>query len=126
MRLPKLAFPGGRAKTTTIYYPAPATTAGRPRPGTAEWRRFALVAVAVAGLLLAGCGSSHPSSASPGPAFPSTPAGVQARSMEQAVTRMIASLRRNGTLPPGMSAGAGLAQIFQQPRCRDGCRCRGW
>ena len=41
--------------------------------------------------------------------------GAQARSMEQAVTRMIASLRRNGTLPPGMSPGVGLAQIFQQP-----------
>jgi len=87
MGLPKLAFPGGRAKTTTIYYPAPATTAGRPRPGPARWRRSALVAVAVAGLLLAGCGSSHPSSASPGPAFPSTPAGVQAQWLLQALAR---------------------------------------
>ena len=87
MRLPKLAFPGGRAKTTTIYYPAPATTAGRPRPGTAGWRRFALAAVAVAGLLLAGCGSSHPSSAGPGPAFPSTPAGVQAQWLLRALAR---------------------------------------
>jgi pimeloyl-ACP methyl ester carboxylesterase len=41
--------------------------------------------------------------------------GAQARSMEQTVTRMVASLRRNGTLPPGMSPGVGLAQIFQQP-----------
>ena len=41
--------------------------------------------------------------------------GAQARSMEQAVTRMITSLRRNGTLPPGMSPGVGLAQIFQRP-----------
>ena len=30
-------------------------------------------------VVLAGCGGSHPSSASPGPAFPGTPAGVQAR-----------------------------------------------
>ena len=35
-------------------------------------------------LLLAGCGSSHPSSAPPGPAFPSTPAGVQAQWFFQA------------------------------------------
>jgi len=41
--------------------------------------------------------------------------GAQARSMEQTVTRMVASLRRTGTLPPGMSPGVGLAQIFQQP-----------
>src|SRR6516225_9761602 len=85
MRLPKLAFPGGRAKTTTIYYPAPATTAGRPRPGPGRWRRSALVAVTVAGLLLAGCGSSHPASAVPGPAFPRTPAGVQAQWLLQAL-----------------------------------------
>lgn len=79
MGLPKLAFPGGQAETTTIYYPAPATITGRPRPGPAGWRRSALVAVTVAGLLLAGCGSSPPSSAGPGPAFPRTPAGVQAQ-----------------------------------------------
>ena len=36
------------------------------------------------GLLLAGCGSP-PSSAGPGPAFPSTPAGIQARWLFQAV-----------------------------------------
>ena len=30
-------------------------------------------------MVLAGCGGSHPSSASPGPAFPGTPAGAQAR-----------------------------------------------
>jgi alpha-beta hydrolase superfamily lysophospholipase len=40
---------------------------------------------------------------------------AQARSMEQTVTRMIASLRRNGTLPPGLQPGAGIAQIFQRP-----------
>jgi hypothetical protein len=40
---------------------------------------------------------------------------VQARSMDQSVTRMIASLRRGGTLPPGMQPGAGLAQIFRRP-----------
>ena len=84
MGLPRLAFPGGRAKTTTIYYPAPATTTGQPRPGTAGWCRSALVAVAVVGLLLAGCGSSPQSSAAPGPAFPGTPAGIQARWLLQA------------------------------------------
>jgi uncharacterized protein len=42
------------------------------------------MAVAVLGLLLAGCGSSHPSSAPPGPVFPSTPAGVQAQWFFQA------------------------------------------
>ena len=87
MGLPKLAFPGGRAKTTTIYYPAPATTTGQPRSATAGWRRSALVAVAVVGLLLAGCGGSHPSSAGSGPAFPSTPAGVQAQWFFQAAGR---------------------------------------
>ena len=85
MRLPKLAFPGGRAKSTTIYYPAPATITGRPRPGTAGWRRSALAAAAVVGLLLAGCGSSPPSSVAPGPAFPSTLVGVQAQWLFQAV-----------------------------------------
>jgi uncharacterized protein len=40
---------------------------------------------------------------------------AQARSMEQTVTRMIASLRRTGTLPPGLQPGAGLAQVFQRP-----------
>jgi alpha-beta hydrolase superfamily lysophospholipase len=48
-------------------------------------RRFALIAVAVTGLLLAGCGSSPRSSPSPGPAFPSTPAGVQAQWLFQAI-----------------------------------------
>ena len=79
MRLPKLACAGRRAEGTAIFDPAPATTTDRLRPGTARWRRSALVAVAVTGLLLAGCGSSHRSSAPPGPAFPSTPAGVQAQ-----------------------------------------------
>ena len=85
MGLPKLAFPGDQAETTTIYYPAPAPATGRPRPGPGRWRRSALVAVTVAGLLLAGCGSSHPSSAVPGPAFPRTPAGVQAQWLLQAL-----------------------------------------
>jgi len=85
MGLPKLAFPGGRAKTTTIYYPAPAMTTGRPGPGTAGRGRSALVVVAVLGLLVAGCGSSPAPSAGPGPAFPSTPAGVQARWLFQAL-----------------------------------------
>jgi uncharacterized protein len=85
MGLPKLAFPGGRAKTTTIYYPAPATTTGRPRPGPAGWRRSALVAVAVMGLLLAACGSSPAPSGAPGPAFPNTPAGAQAQWLLQAL-----------------------------------------
>jgi hypothetical protein len=35
MGLPKLAFRGGRTETTTIFYPAPAPTTGRPRPGPA-------------------------------------------------------------------------------------------
>ena len=39
------------------------------------------------GLLLAGCGGSHQSSAGPGPAFPSTPAGVQAQWFFQAAGR---------------------------------------
>ena len=85
MGLPKLAFPGGQAETTTIYYPAPVTTTCRRRPGPAGWRRSALVTVAVVGLLLAGCGGSHPSSAGPGSAFPSTPAGVQAQWLLQAL-----------------------------------------
>ena len=85
MGLPKSACLGGRAKTTTIYYPAPATTTGRPRPGPARWRRSALVSAAVVGLLLAGCGSSPPPSAPPGPAFPSTPAGAQAQWLWQAL-----------------------------------------
>ena len=86
MGLLKLAFPGGQAETTT-YYPAPVTTTCRRRPGPAGWRRSALVAVAVVGLLLAGCGGSHRSSAGPGPAFPSTPAGVQAQWLLQALGR---------------------------------------
>ena len=42
------------------------------------------MAVAVLGLLLAGCGSSPTSSAPPGPAFPGTPAGAQAQWFFQA------------------------------------------
>ena len=87
MRLPKLAFPGGRAEAIAISGPAPATTTDRLRPGTVRWRRPALVAVAVMGLLLAGCGSSPRSSTAPGPAFPSTPAGVQAQWFFQAAGR---------------------------------------
>jgi uncharacterized protein len=75
MGLPKLPFPGGQAETTTR----------RRRPGPAGWRRPVLVAVAVVGLLLAGCGGSHPSSAGPRPAFPSTAAGIQARWLLQAL-----------------------------------------
>ena len=88
MWLPKLAFPGGRAEATAIPGPVSATITGRGRPGTARWRRSALVAVAVMGLLLAGCGSSPRSSAGPGPAFPSTPAGVQAQWFFQAAGRL--------------------------------------
>jgi alpha-beta hydrolase superfamily lysophospholipase len=40
---------------------------------------------------------------------------AQARSQQQAVARMVTSLRRTGALPPGMSPGAGVAQVFQQP-----------
>jgi uncharacterized protein len=40
---------------------------------------------------------------------------AQAKSTEQAFATMIASLRRTGTLPPGMKLGAGVAAIFQQP-----------
>ena len=58
MRLPKLAFPGGRAEAIAISGPAPAKTTDRLRPGTVRWRRPALVAVAVMGLLLAGCGAA--------------------------------------------------------------------
>jgi uncharacterized protein len=87
MWLPKLACPGGRAEAAAICDPAPATTMDRLWLGPARWRRSALVAVAVTGLLLAGCGSSHPSSAPPGPAFPGTPAGVQARWFFQAAGR---------------------------------------
>jgi len=112
MGLPKLAFPGGRAKTTTIYYPAPAPTTGRPRPGTARWRRSALVAVAVVGLLLAGCGSSPRSSAGPGPAFPSTPAGVQAQWFFQAAGRPpIAAAEIRAHLAPALLAKATPAAL---------------
>jgi len=86
MWLPKLAFPGDRAEATAISGPAPAATTDRLRPGTARWRRSVLVAVAVA-CVLAGCGSSPRSSAGPGPAFPSTPAGVQTQWFFQAAGR---------------------------------------
>jgi uncharacterized protein len=85
MWLPKLAFPGGGAEAIAICDPATATAMDRLRPGTAAWRRSALVAVAVMGLLLAGCGGSHPSFTGPRPAFPATPAGVQAQWLFQAV-----------------------------------------
>ena len=112
MGLPKLALPGGRAKTTTIYYPAPATTTGRPRPGPAGWRRSALVAVAVMGLLLAGCGSSPRSSAPPGPAFPGTPAGVQAQWLFQAVGKLpIPAAAIRAHFAPAFLANASPAAI---------------
>lgn len=40
---------------------------------------------------------------------------AQAKSTEQAFTQMIATLRRTGALPPGMSPGVGLASTFQRP-----------
>jgi len=80
MWLSKLAFPGGGAE---------AAAAGRLRSRTAGRHRSVLVAAAVVGLLLAGCGSSPPSSAGSGPAFPGTPAGVQAQWLWQTL----------GTLP---------------------------
>jgi hypothetical protein len=86
MWLSELAFPGDGAEAA-IPHPVPAAT-GRLRSRTAGWRRSALVAAAVMGLLLAGCGSSHPSSAPAGPAFPSTPAGVQAQWFFQAAGRL--------------------------------------
>ena len=36
---------------------------------------------------------------------------AQARSQDQAATRMVASLRRTGALPPGMSPGVGVAPL---------------
>ena len=50
----------------------------------AGWRHAAVVAAAVL-VVLAGCGGSPRSSAVPGPAFPGTPAGVQARWLLQAL-----------------------------------------
>jgi uncharacterized protein len=88
MGLLKLAFPGGRAEAAAISCSVPAPTAGRRRPGTAGWRRPALVAVAVMALLLAGCGGSPASSAGHGPAFPTAPAGVQAQWLFQALGRL--------------------------------------
>ena len=114
MGLPMLAFPGGQAKTTTIFYPAPVTTTGRPRPRAARRRRSALVAVAVMGLLLAGCGSSPRSSVAPGPTFPSTPAGVQAQWLFQAVAKLpipAAALRAH--LAPALLGNATPAAIAE-------------
>ena len=107
MWLSKLAFPGGRAEATAISGPVPATTTGRGRPGMGRWRRSALVAAAVMGLLLAGCGSSPRSSAAPGPAFPSTPAGVQAQWFFQAAGRLpIAAAAIRAHLAPAFLANA--------------------
>jgi len=114
MGLPMLAFPGGQAKTTTIFYPAPVTTTGRPRPGAARRRRSALVAVAVMGLLLAGCGSSPRSSAAPGPAFPSTPAGVQARWLFQALGKSpISAAALRAHLAPALLGSATPAEVAE-------------
>jgi hypothetical protein len=116
MGLPTPPFPGGQAKTTTIFYPAPVTTTGRPRSGAARRCRSALVAVAVAvaGLLLAGCGSSPRSSVAPGPTFPSTPAGVQAQWLFQAVKKLpipAAALRAH--LAPALLGNATPAAIAE-------------
>ena len=56
------------------------------RSTAAGWRQAAVVAAAVM-VVLAGCRGSHQSSASPGPAFPGTPAGVQAQWLLQAIGR---------------------------------------
>jgi hypothetical protein len=40
---------------------------------------------------------------------------AQAKSTEQAFARVIASLGRTGTLPPGLQPGVGLASTFQRP-----------
>jgi dienelactone hydrolase len=87
MRLSKLTAPGGGAEAPATTGPAPAKTTDRRRPGTAGWRRSALVATAVI-LLLAGCGGSTRPSAGSAPAFPGTPAGAQARWFFQALGRL--------------------------------------
>ncbi len=109
-----LAFPGGQAKTTTIFYPAPVTTTVRPRPGAARRRWCVLVAVAVMGLLLAGCGSSPRSSVAPGPTFPSTPAGAQAQWLFHAVAKLpipAAALRAH--LAPALLGSATPAAVAE-------------
>jgi uncharacterized protein len=80
----KLASPGNRARATAVSGPALATPGDRRRPGRTSWRVTVLLAVAVV-VGLAGCGGSHPSSAAAGPAFPGTPAGVQAQWLLQAL-----------------------------------------
>ena len=86
MRLPKLAAPGDGAEAGVIPDPGCAKTTDRLRSRTAGWRRSALVAVA-AMVVLAGCGGSPRPSAGPGPVFPGTPAGAQARWFFQALGR---------------------------------------
>ena len=114
MGLPKLAFRGGPAQTTTIFYPAPVTTTGRPRPGAARRRRSALVAVAVMGLLLAGCGSSPRSSVAPGPTFPSTPAGVQAQWLLQALGKSpISAAALRAHIAPALLGSATPAEVAE-------------
>jgi uncharacterized protein len=54
------------------------------RSTAARWRQAAVVAAAIV-VVLAGCGGSQQSSAGPGPAFPSTPAGAQAQWLFQAI-----------------------------------------
>ena len=54
------------------------------RSGAVGWRQAAVAAAAIV-VVLAGCGGSQQSSAAPGPAFPSTPAGVQAQWLFQAI-----------------------------------------
>jgi len=40
---------------------------------------------------------------------------AQAKSIKQAIARMVASLRHTGALPPGLQPGVGLAYTFQRP-----------
>jgi dienelactone hydrolase len=84
MWLSKLASPGNGARATTVFGPALAKPGDRRRSGGTQRRMTVLLAVAVA-VGLAGCGGSHPSSAAAGPAFPSTPAGVQGQWLLQAL-----------------------------------------
>ncbi len=87
MRLPKAAAPGDRAEATAISDRVAASTPGRARSRTARWGRSVVLAAAVMAVL-AGCGGSPRSAAGPGPAFPDTPAGAQARWFFQALGRM--------------------------------------
>ena len=64
---------------------------GRYPFGGRAWHRRVLLGLVVA-CFLAGCGSSQTASRSTGPAFPSTPAGVQARWLLQVPSRLPISL----------------------------------